>query len=441
MISTQQGSAEDARQAGPSGLSAYEETKHRVHQRLIAEIDPAKVHAGDGRQAREAVEDAALSALASEDPGIAPQQQQRLAREIADEILGLGPLEPLLSDPTISEVMVNAPEVVYIERDGVIHLSEKRFRDTAHIMQVVERIIAPLGRRVDEVSPMVDARLPSGYRVNVIIPPLALGSPSVTIRKFSEDRFHMAELVSLGTLSERAAELLKATVAVRLNLLISGGAGTGKTTLLNALSAYIPEGERIITIEDPAELKLKQAHVVRLETRPPNMEGKYQVTQRDLVRNSLRMRPDRIIVGEVRAGEAFDMLQAMNTGHDGSICTVHANSPRDAIARVENMVLMAGLDLPVRAVREQLASAVHLIVHLSRFRDGTRRVTQITEIVGMEGQVVTTQDIFAFQHEGVGEDGRIVGSLAPTGIRPKFADRFNQSGIHLPADIFSRARG
>jgi len=419
---------------------ALEELKFAVLQRMIAEIDPEKMRRGDGTKHREAVEDAALAALATADAVLSGQHQQQLAREIADEILGLGPLEPLLNDPSVSEIMVNAPDLVYVERDGIIYLSDRVFRDNAHIMQIVERIIAPLGRRVDESSPMVDARLPSGYRVNAIIPPLALASPVLTIRKFSQDRFDFDELVSVGTLSLAAAQMLRAAVQVRLNILISGGAGTGKTTLLNALSAFIPHGERIITIEDPAELKLKQRHVVRLETRPPNIEGKNQVDQRDLVRNALRMRPDRIIVGEVRAGEAFDMLQAMNTGHDGSISTVHANSPRDAIARVENMVLMAGLDLPVRAVREQLASALHLIIHLSRFRDGSRRVTHITEVVGMEGQTVTTQDIFVFAHGGVDGDGKIIGSLVSTGIRPTFANRFDELGIALPPDLFLRPR-
>jgi pilus assembly protein CpaF len=337
--------------------------------------------------------------------------------------------------------MVNAPGEVYVERDGVIVQADASFRDEAHIMNLVEKIIAPLNKRVDETSPMVDARLPAGYRVNVIIPPLAVKSPSITIRKFFNERVNLDYLITIGTVTPEVADFLKACIEARLNLLLCGGTGTGKTTMLNALSAFIPEGERVVTIEDPAELQLKRRHVVSLETRPPNIEGKNQVTQRELVINALRMRPDRIIVGEVRGGEAFDMLQAMNTGHDGSICTVHANSPRDALARIENMVLMSGFDLPIRAIREQIASAIHGVVHLSRYRDGKRRISQITEVVGMEEQHITMQDIFVFDQRGVDGSGHIVGELQPTGIRPRFVDKLDAAGIALNPNTFQRVGG
>jgi pilus assembly protein CpaF len=323
----------------------------------------------------------------------------------------------------------------------VIVEAEARFRDEAHIMNLVEKIIAPLNKRIDESSPMVDARLPAGYRVNVIIPPLAVKSPSITIRKFFNERVNVDYLVTIGTLTPEVAEFLRACVEGRLNLLICGGTGTGKTTMLNALSAFIPERERVITIEDPAELQLKRKHVVSLETRPPNIEGKNQVTQRELLINALRMRPDRIVVGEVRGGEAFDMLQAMNTGHDGSICTVHANTPRDALARVENMVLMAGFELPIRAIREQVASAIHAIVHLSRLRDGKRRISQISEVVGMEETHITMQDIFVFEQTGMDADGQVSGSLQPTGIRPRFMDRLEEQGFQLNPMTFRKTSG
>ncbi|MBI4301150.1 MAG: CpaF family protein [Chloroflexi bacterium] len=420
---------------------SWVELKFKIHQKLIEELDPSKLNGDDPKQTRAAVEDAAATLLANEDVVLSRLQQKLLVEEIADEILGLGPLEPLLKDDTISEIMVNAHNEVYGERDGVLFLTGKTFRDDAHIMAVLERIIAPLGRRIDEASPMVDARTPGGYRVNAIIPPLSLRGPTITIRKFFQDRFALDDLVRIGTISEDIAEFLAASVKMRLNMIVSGGTGTGKTTFLNSLSAYIPETERIVSIEDPCELILNQRHWVRLETRPPTMEGKYQVTQRDLVRNALRMRPDRIIVGEVRSGEAFDMLQAMNTGHDGSLSTVHSNTPRDAISRIENMVLMANLDLPVRAIREQIASAIHLIVHLNRFSDGTRKVTEVTEVVGMEGQTVTTQDIFVFDQEGVDEQGKVLGTLQATGIRPRFTERFEKGGVKLRPDIFMPKRG
>jgi len=419
----------------PSDL--YGELKSRVHERLIRDLDPAKLNSTQDRETlRRSVEDAAGSLLAGEETNLTRAQRVRLVTEVADEILGYGPLEPLLRDPTVTEVMVNGPRHVYFERGGLIYLSDRCFRDDDHIMRIVQRIVGPLGRRIDESSPMVDARLPDGSRVNVIIPPLSVKGPSITIRKFSRIPYSADDLVRFNTLSPAMVTLLRACIVGRLNIVISGGTGTGKTTLLNMLSSYIPHHERIVTIEDPAELQLAQENWVSLETRPANMEGKGEVVQRELTRNALRMRPDRIIIGECRAGEAFDMLQAMNTGHEGSLTTVHANSPRDALSRIENMVLMANLDLPARAIREQIASAIHLIVHLTRMRDGVRRVTQMTEIVGMEGQVITTHDIFVYETTGVDRDGRLQGRFRPTGLRPHFLDRIGQAGIALPTDLF-----
>jgi len=419
---------------------ALNELTHKLHQRLIEELDPTKLDGLEAEKARAAVETAARALIAQEMPGIVGAVRDDLVTAVADEVLGLGPIEGLLKDSSISEVMVNAPDTVFFEKDGRIYLSPIRFRDANHIMRVVERIIAPLGRRVDESSPMVDARLVDGSRVNVIIPPVAPKSPTITIRKFRQDKMTVEDLIATGTLTREMAEFLRACVQVKLNMLLSGGTGTGKTTLLNALSAFIPDTERIVTIEDPTELKLQQGHVVSLEARPPSLEGKGEVTQRDLVRNSLRMRPDRILVGEVRGAEAFDMLQAMNTGHEGSLSTVHANSPRDCLARVENMILMAGLDLPIRAIREQLASAIDMVVQISRLTDGSRRITHISEISGMEGQIVTMQDLFRFEQQGIDAEGRVVGHFRSTGIRPQFADRFEVAGITLPTDIYSGAR-
>ncbi|SRR5579884_117582 len=410
--------------------------KARIHERLIHEIDMNRLAGQDPAVVRSQVEEASRALLAAEDVPMARQERLRLIGEIADEVLGLGPIQPLLDDPTISEVMVNAPDQIYFERNGVLHLSDKVFKDDAHILRVIEKIVAPLNRRIDERSPMVDARLPDGSRVNAIIPPLAIDSPVVTIRKFSREPYQVHDLIRFGTLTEEIVEVLKACITMRLNIIVSGGTGTGKTTLLNVLSSFIPGTERVVTIEDPAELQLRQRHVVRLETRPANIEGEGQITQRELVKNALRMRPDRIVVGEVRAGEAFDMLQAMNTGHDGSLTTVHANTPRDALSRVENMVLMAGLDLPAKAIREQVASAINLIVHLTRMKDGSRRVTHVTEIVGMESDTVTMQDIFVFQARGTDEHGRVLGGIRPTGLRPKFSERFEQYGVHLPGNLF-----
>lgn len=406
----------------------------RVHHRLIQEMDLQAIARLEVDAARQAVEGAVRSLVSELAPHLYGEERELTVKGVVDDAIGMGPIEPLLADPSLSEVMVNAPDEVYFERDGIIYLSDVRFRDKEHILRVIDRIISPLGRRLDEASPYVDARLPDGSRVNAVIPPLVPKSPTLTIRKFRPDMYGMESLISNGTLSEQMADFLRACVRLRLNTIISGGTGTGKTTLLNALSAYIPSTERIITIEDPIELRLQQPHVISMEARPANIEGQHQVTQRDLVRNSLRMRPDRIIVGEVRAGEAFDMLQAMNTGHEGSLTTVHANSARDALSRIENMVLMAGLDLPIRAIREQVASALHLVVQLARFSDGHRRITLISEITGMESDIVTMQDLFRFEQAGVGEDGRILGSLEPTGIRPTFADRFAKSGVTLDVD-------
>ena len=423
------------------GEARYKELKYRLLQQLLDELDPAKVHSQGNGKARENIEEVANQMLTAEGVSLPRAVRTRIIRDLLDEILGYGPLEPLLSDATVSEIMVNSPDEIYIERDGVIVEADVSFRDEAHVMSLVEKIIAPLNKRVDETSPMVDARLPAGYRVNVIIPPLSVKSPAITIRKFFNERVNMDYLVTIGTLTPDVAEFLKACVESRLNFIICGGSGTGKTTMLNALSAFIPPGERVITIEDPAELQLKRKHVVSLETRPPNIEGRNQVTQRELVINALRMRPDRIIVGEVRGGEAFDMLQAMNTGHDGSICTVHSNSPRDALARIENMVLMAGFDLPVKAIREQIASAVYGIVHLSRTRDGKRRIAQISEVVGMEQQLITMQDIFLFEQRGIDPDGQVIGELKPTGIRPRFVDKIEQAGIELSPTVFHKGGG
>jgi pilus assembly protein CpaF len=417
---------------------AINELKFTLHQRLIEELDPSKLQGLEPERAREAVVAAAKALIAQEMPGIVGAVRDELVGAVADEVLGLGPIEPLINDPIVSEVMVNAPDQVFYEKEGRLYLSSVRFRDQPHIMRIVERIVAPLGRRVDESSPMVDARLPDGSRVNVVIPPVAPKSPTVTIRKFRADKMTIEDLIAVSSMTRELAEFFRACVQVRLNTIVSGGTGTGKTTMLNALSSFIPDTERIVTIEDPTELRLQQGHVVSLEARPASLEGKGEVTQRDLVRNSLRMRPDRIIVGEVRGAEAFDMMQAMNTGHEGSLGTVHANSPRDALARIENMILMAGLDLPMKAIREQMASAIHVIVQIARLPDGSRRVTHVSEIVGMEGDVVTMQDLFRFEQHGIDADGRVLGIFRGTGIRPKFAEKFEVAGIHLPPDMFAQ---
>ncbi|MDP9237332.1 MAG: CpaF family protein [Chloroflexota bacterium] len=417
--------------ASSDGDGQWFDSVHVIHQRMLREMDLSAIERLDPARAREAVTVAARQLVTQEVPSLLGDEREHVIKRVIDEAVGFGPIEPLLEDDNVSEVMVNAPDEVFFERDGVIYLSPYRFRDSMHIMRIVERIIAPLGRRVDESSPYVDARLPDGSRVNVVIPPLVPRSPTMTIRKFRREKYKIADLVANETMTGTTAEFLGACVKQRLNILISGGTGTGKTTLLNAMSAYIPNSERIISIEDPIEMKLQQSHVIAMEARLPNIEGKNEVTQRDLVRNALRMRPDRIIIGEVRGAEAFDMLQAMNTGHEGSLTTVHANSPRDGIIRVENMVTMAGFDLPIRAIREQIASALHLIIQIARFSDGKRRITHITELTGREGDTITTQDLFVWRQEAMLPDGKIVGELAPTGIVPTFAEEFARSGMKL----------
>ena len=408
----------------------------RMHQMLIDELDADQISAMPADERRKIVETSAETILKRELPNVGGITRDQIVARVVDEVVGLGPIDALLRDASISEVMVNGPDEVFFEREGILYLSDVRFRDAGHIMRVIERIIAPIGRRVDESSPMVDARLPDGSRVNVIIPPIAPKSPTITIRKFRADKLTMDDLITATSITPDMAELLKACVKLKLNVIISGGTGTGKTTFLNALSAYIPESERIVTIEDPIEIKMQQPHIVSMEARPSNIDGKGEISQRDLLRNSLRMRPDRIIIGEVRGPEAFDMLNAMNTGHEGSLSTVHANTPRDALSRIENMVLMANLELPDRAIREQMSAAIDLIIQLARHTDGVRRVTHVTECTGMEGDVVTLQDLFRWQQTSVDAEGKNIGTMAPTGIRPTFAERFKSAGIDLPEGIF-----
>jgi pilus assembly protein CpaF len=419
------------RDSRPAYEEDWSDLVAQVHARLLQDLDLAAVQKLDPEAARASVASAARQLLQQIQPSLAGDAREQIVERLLDEAVGFGPIQRLLDDPSISEVMVNAPDEVYFERDGIIYLSPARFRDHAHIMRVIERIVAPIGRRVDESSAYVDARLPDGSRVNVIIPPLAPKGPTVTVRKFRPDKYKMSDLVAIGTLTDEVAGFFRAAVEQRLNIIVSGGTGTGKTTFLNAVSEYIPDRERIVTIEDPIEMKLQQAHVVPLEARPPNLEGANEVTQRDLVRNALRMRPDRIIVGEVRGGEAFDMMQAMNTGHEGSLTTVHANGARDALSRIENMVLMTGFDLPIRAIREQMASALNLVVQLARHGDGKRRVIAIAEITGVESGIITLADLYRFEQTGVGRDGAVEGELLPTGIMPTFAERFQKAGVEL----------
>ena len=423
--------------AQPPRDSKYQELKSRVHHRLFDVLDLSKAEDMNEEKNGEEVVTATQRILAEEGIALTKDERNRLLREIKDEVFGLGPIEPLLRDKTVCDILVNGPDQVYVERAGKMEETDIRFRDDAHLLRIIERIVSGMGRRIDESSPMVDARLPDGSRVNAIIPPLALDGPSLSIRRFAADTLDHNDLIRFGSLTEELVLTLEAAVKVRLNVLVSGGTGSGKTTLLNILSSFIPEDERIITIEDSAELQMRQEHVVRLETRPPNLEGKGAITQRDLLVNTLRMRPDRIVVGECRAGEALDMLQAMNTGHDGSLTTVHANSPRDALSRLETMVAMSGLDLPKAAVRSQIASAIDLVIQQQRMVDGTRRVTSLAEIVGMEGDIITMQEIFKLERHGVDEDGKLIASLVPTGVRPRFVEKLAGEGVAaLPEDIF-----
>jgi pilus assembly protein CpaF len=415
----------------------YAEIKDTIHTDVIRDVDPKLLVGGSGVSDRmRVIVTDMVTARVNEESAIAAGDRERVVQDLVNDILGYGPITDLLEDADITEVMVNGSNKVYYEVGGKIHKSDVLFNDDKHVMRVIERIISPIGRRIDESVPMVDARLPDGSRVNCIIPPLSLVGPCITVRKFSKDPFTIDDLINFETMTEPMAALFDACVKARLNIIVSGGTGSGKTTTLNVLSSFIPAEERIITIEDAAELQLKQEHVVTLESRPPNIEGSGEITTRDLVKNCLRMRPDRIVVGEVRSGEALDMLQAMNTGHDGSITTCHANSPRDALARIETMVLMAGMDLPSRAIREQMASAVHLIIQQSRLRDGSRKVTHITEVVGMEGNTITMQDIFKFTQTGVDEEGKVIGEFEPTGIVPKFIEEIDAEGIPISREIF-----
>jgi pilus assembly protein CpaF len=428
-VRAQRGSSSGANQRG-----SYMELKTRVQNRLLTELDPS-LDIGPTEEVRRTIKELFEQILIEENIVLTRPERNRLFSQIADEILGFGPLQPLLEDKDVTEIMVNGHDKVYIEKRGKIERVPVTFQSDEHVMRIIDRIVSPLGRRVDEASPYVDARLPDGSRVNAVISPISLVGPTLTIRMFSKDPITVDQMIDYGTLTQETVDFLKACVKADLNVLISGGTGSGKTTLLNVLSTFIPADQRIVTIENAAELQLRQEHVVTLETRPPNIEGNGEIDAQQLVVNSLRMRPDRIIVGEIRSGEALDMLQAMNTGHEGSMTTAHANSPRDAIARIETMTMMAGYDLPVRAIREQISSAVDLIIQVDRMRDGSRKVINITEVVGMEGDVVTLTDIFGFEQTGYEED-RIVGVLRPTGLRPNFMEKIEAAGIHINPSIF-----
>jgi pilus assembly protein CpaF len=417
--------------------------KASVHQSLLETLGPKlydpRIEAGELEQR---VRQTLQSVLESEETPLSSSDRTRIAQEIADDILGHGPLEPYLRDPEVTEIMVNGPEQIYVERAGRIQMTGARFTSEAHLRRTIDKVVGRVGRRVDEASPMVDARLADGSRVNAVIAPVALDGSMLTIRKFSPDPFSDDDLITFGTMTRAVRDVLRGCVSGRLNIVVSGGTGSGKTTTLNVMSGFIPDDERIVTVEDAAELQLHQQHVLRMESRPSNIEGRGEITIRDLVRNALRMRPDRIVVGEVRDGAALDMLQAMNTGHDGSITTVHANSPRDVLSRLETMVLMAGVELPIRAIREQVASAVDLIVHQQRMKDGSRRITQVTEVLGMEGDVITLQDVFSYDFRaGQDQQGRLLGTLHPTGLRPRFVERLLDAGITLPIELFALPRG
>ncbi len=422
----------------PIGRSNLGELKADIHRKLLQKLNLERITSADREAVRDEVWGLIEGLVGQDSTPMTYSERERVAQEVMDEVFGLGPLETLLKDPTISDILVNNHKSVYIERNGLLEKADIRFRDDEHLRQIIDRIDSAVGRRVDESSPMVDARLPDGSRVNAIIPPLALDGPCLSIRRFGRDPLTAEDLLHNNTLTRPMLDLLRACVKGRLNVLVSGGTGSGKTTFLNVLSSFITDRERIITIEDAAELQLKQAHVVRLETRPPNVEGEGAVRQRELVANSLRMRPDRIIVGEVRGQEALDMLQAMNTGHDGSLTTIHANTPRDALSRLETMVAMANLNIPETATRRQIASAINVVVQMSRMSDGTRKLVSLAEITGMEGEIVTMQEIFVFKKMGMGAGGDVLGEFVPTGIRPKFSERLAEAGIHLPSDLFDR---
>jgi len=412
------------------------ELKHSIHRKLLDKLNLESIASLTKPVLSNEIRKIVESLVVEETTPLSLLEREKLVNEVLDEVLGLGPLEPLLKDSSISDILVNTHKHVYIERKGKLEFTDVRFKDDPHLMQIIDRIVSAVGRRVDESSPMVDARLPDGSRVNAIIPPLAIDGPILSIRRFGTTPLTADDMLNNNSLTPAMLELLKGIVKARLNILISGGTGSGKTTLLNILSGYIPEDERIVTIEDAAELQLHQVHVVRLETRPPNIEGKGAIRQRQLVINTLRMRPDRIVVGEVRGEEALDMLQAMNTGHDGSLTTIHANSPRDALSRLETMISMANLNLPDKAMRQQIASAIDVVIQVSRLSDGTRKIVSLSEVVGMEGDIVTMQDIFVYERVGIGEKGKVLGRFRPTGIRPKFSERLKYSGIHLPASMF-----
>ncbi len=425
-----------ANKASEKEIDPYFELKMKIQNRVIEELDI------DFNEISEQNEELKLKInyiiaknIEQESLNMTNSQKNKIKEELLDEIIGFGPITGLLSDSSVTEIMVNGPEHVYIEKEGKLVLTDAKFKNDNHVLHVIKKIVSPIGRRIDESSPMVDARLPNGSRVNAIIPPLAIDGPSITIRKFAEDPFKVEDLVRFGTMNFKMAELLRNCVEGRLNVVVSGGTGSGKTTTLNVLSSFIPHNERIVTIEDAAELQLSQEHVVRLETRPSNLEGKGEITIRDLVKNSLRMRPDRIIVGEVRSGEALDMLQAMNTGHDGSLTTGHANSPRDMLSRIETMVLMSGMNLPIKAIRDQVASAIDIIVQQSRLMDGSRKITYITEVQGMEGDVIVLQDIFRFDQRGLDSRGKVKGEFVSTGIMPKFIQKLKEKGINVPSDL------
>ena len=419
----------------------YQTIKQSVHKIIVEQMTPTEQMVlsavqQDAAEVEQVIGNYVDKVLEDNPFAVPVSERGRIVSDLRDEMLGLGPIESLLKDPSITEIMVNGPEKVFIERMGKLQLSGVQFHDDAHVMNIIERILSPIGRHIDESTPLVDARLKDGSRVNIIIPPLALCGPCITIRKFAQKALSVENLISFGTLDRKMADFIKACIQARINILVSGGTGSGKTTTLNVLSSFIPENERIVTIEDAAELKLQQTHVVTLESRPANIEGSGQITIRDLVKNALRMRPDRIIVGEVRSGEALDMLQAMNTGHDGSLTTAHANTPRDALSRLETMVLMAGFEMPVRAIREQISSAIELILQQSRLKDGSRKITYITEVQHMEGDVITTQDLFRFEQTGMDEDGKLTGHFVSTGMQPSFMEKFQTNGVELPEDFF-----